>query len=350
MKTNKMLNKLIGLGALAFGLGWTSTAAATTNGIIVIMDQTGSMGDPTTINGVTQAKYLFARPDAAQFVNSSAPDRQWSIWTFQDLGSGIDPTQLLTYATDAQTNGGQRQALINGLPLPNGTTPLAHTLCGAVQNLIDWTMAHGYLPTTEKRIKLYSDGLENDTPTGDECYGPSSATNYDEMQNATQGGPDTTERGGLEVNSWQWKVLNKAITGNANSTAAPPQPLHVIFDVTALFDYIPTQALRSLHQQRKETSASGLSFYSTLSDSDASFFKALAKVTGGQYVQIDPATPPPVFADVSGDRCVGYADYYSILSAYGTVTAATQAADLNRDGKVDYYDILIVIQHWGIPC
>jgi len=341
MKTQRILRKMIGLGALALGLGWASTAAATTNGIVVIMDQTGSMGDPTTINGVTQAKYLFARPDAASFVGSSAVDRQWSIWTFQDLGTGIDPTQLLTYATDAQTTSAQRQALINGLPLPNGTTPLAHTLCGAVQNLIDWVTANGFSPMTEKRIKLYTDGLENDTPTGDECYGPSSVNNYDSAN---------PNRGGLDVGSWQWKVLNKAITGNANSTATPPQPLNVIFDVTALFDYIPTQSLKGAHQQRKETSASGLSFYSTLSDSDASFFKALAQVTGGQYVQIDPATPPPVFADVNGDRCVGYADYYSILAGYGPVTSATQAADLNRDGKVDYYDILIVLQHWGSPC
>src|SRR5512144_2812987 len=107
METNKMLGKLIGLGALTLGLGWTFTAAAATNGAIVIMDQTGSMGDPTTINGVTQAKYLFARPDAVNFVGTSAQDRQWSIWKFQDVGAGIDPTPLLTYATDVQTTSAQ---------------------------------------------------------------------------------------------------------------------------------------------------------------------------------------------------------------------------------------------------
>lgn len=213
------------------------------------------------------------------------------------------------------------------------------TLCEAVDEIIAW--ANTKPPVPEKRIMVYTDGLENNTPTTDQCYGPSSTVDYD---------PDPSLcRGGLDEDSWQWKVLNKALTGNANNSVCPvPAPIQVIVDVTALFNYIPSATMTG--EKSVEISSSGKALYSTLSASDASFFRGLAESTGGQYVQVDPSTPPPVAGDANGDGCVGYPDYIQIITSYGPVTSANQASDLNKDQVVDYYDVLVVIQHWGIPC
>lgn len=94
METKKMLSRLAGFGVLACVLGLAPKVAAVTNGVVVIMDQAGSMTENTTIDGVTQAKYLFARDLVEEDVNAYVADREYELWSFQHTAS-VNPYEVL---------------------------------------------------------------------------------------------------------------------------------------------------------------------------------------------------------------------------------------------------------------
>jgi hypothetical protein len=342
------LKKLGSVALVTLSLGYGSIAAAAQENVIVVLDATGTMQDAGDTAGTP--KWDIAKAQAKAFVNMAHSDREYELWTF----SGSAWTRHYSFANGAGKSVSQRQAdvvaAIDALSVTPYATPLAMTVCDAVDALI----AHEatVFPPPNKRIFLETDGLENNTPSTHACYGASSTTTYDPAS--------TAPRGGLTANSWEWKVLNKAITGNPTSTASPPPGFEVVVDVTALFTYIPTASLGAFSVSDYAKSAPmavevgpmGNTFVAPLSDSGVAFFHALAEETGGRYVQIDPSNPPPTPGDVDSSGCTDYGDYVQIMQWYGQAVdivnhPQSDLADLTRDGFVNYADYMVVVQNWG---
>jgi hypothetical protein len=159
------------------------------------------------------------------------------------------------------------------------------------------------------------------------------------------------------VNSWQWKVRNKACTGNANTpgpcVGLPPYGLSLIVDVDHLFtDNIPfAPSGTSIVEEGGRTFSSRMS--ASLND-DTSFFGGLSRETGGSYASITQLTPPtqatPVPGDASGDGCVNITDRSLVLSQYGSQVPPGTPTDFNRDGIVNIYDYNTVLQNYGRGC
>lgn len=67
---------------------------------------------------------------------------------------------------------------------------------------------------------------------------------------------------------------------------------------------------------------------------------------------IDAQTGPvAVYGDVNGSGCVDAADEAAVVGAFGqSVPPASPALDLNRDGIINIFDRLIVLQNYGDGC
>jgi len=316
----------MGIGTALTTLLLTNTVVAAQENAIILMDRSGSMTGKGNVNG--DKKWDIALRLAREFVTLPHTDREYELWTF----SGTSWTSRYTFADGAGKTVSQRQSdllgIINSLPGPTSTTPLAGAFC----EMVDILMAHEpyIIPIPKKRVELLTDGIENATPSAHPCKGPNSSTDYD---------PSAIPRGGLDSGSWEWKMLNKAITGDPlNSTANPPPEYRVLVDVHELFDYIPTIP-KSLRYNAAATQGAV----------PTQFFQGLANETGGRYTKVDPAAPVPVLGDVNSDACVNYYDYQYVVNYWGqpVTDSATDLADLNRDSMIDYYDYLVIVQNWG---
>ena len=325
------------VGAAALMMGGEAVAQ---DALIVVIDRSGSMTGQGSVDGTS--KWDIAIERARTEITATAADRAYELWTF----SGTTWTRHYSFATGAGKTTAVRQAEmeaeLDALPGPSSTTPLAGTVCDAVDSLTTWANGVGGFPPPLLRISLQSDGLENATNTTHPCYGPDSATAYD---------PTNPMRGGLTPNSWEWKVLNKAITGNENNPNNTP--VTVIVDTAVLFDFIPTLAFAgpTIMQATSERTVTGAVVPGTFNGlgSGVSFFEGLANETGGRYVEVDPDLPPPVFADISGNGCVDNADYFALLAVYGQQVDATNIeSDLNRNQVVDYADYLLLLNNFGL--
>jgi hypothetical protein len=307
--------------------GAASTARADEH-VLVLLDTTGSM----TLNSVPgKTRLQVAKERIATFLTTvpSVPTR-YALWFFE--GSSYTPIyDFADGATAAQVNA-QVQAAGTG-----GVTPLAHSVCAAVDELIN------YLPAElhTKRIYMATDGEENSTPVGDQCYGPNSATTYPT----------------LTAWSWQWKVRNKACTGSADtpgvcSGGVPPGGLTLIVDVDHLFDFVPTMSAkgRSLEAAFGGKMTASAASTPAPANADAAFFGGIAQETRGRYQAITPSTPPaqatPRPGDANGDGCVDIRDRAIVLQQYGTAGSA----DFNRDGIVNIFDLQTVLRNFGTGC
>ncbi|ATB48273.1 VWA domain-containing protein [Corallococcus macrosporus] len=303
---------------------WGGVASADEH-VLVLLDRTGSMG-LQSVPGKT--RFQVAKERIVAFLNSAAGEpRRYAFWTFE--GTSYTPVYNFNQnATQAQV-----EAAVNAAVL-GGNTPLARSVCAAVDELI------GFLPNEfhTKRVYLATDGLENATPSGDQCAGFNSATPYPL----------------LEVNSWQWKVRNKACTGLATAPGAcsagiPPMGLTLIVDIDHLFDYVPLRAGSLL-----EPDDAGRDFASLTPERDAAFFTGLADETQGAYKAITPSTPQseatPLAGDANLDGCVDVSDRSVVLSLYGQGVPSGSPADFNRDRVVNVYDYNTVLQNYGSGC
>ncbi|WP_437314326.1 VWA domain-containing protein [Sorangium sp. So ce385] len=305
---------------LACAVGLFSSAASADEHVLILLDRTGSMG-ATSVPGKTR---LDVAKERIKTFLKSAPSqpRRYAFWTFDDATY----SSIINFSQNRSA--AQVELEVDAVTL-GGVTPLAHSACAAIDELIN------YLPSEfhTKRLYLATDGEENNTLSTDQCYGPPSATNY----------PN------LDVGSWQWKVRNKACTGDANSPAlcgSPGMPT-LLVDIDHLFDNISFAARPSL--ERTRTPRGFASFAS-----DATFFSGLSSETGGRYVSVTPSTPPaqaaPRPGDASLDGCVNVLDRSLVLSQFGQTVAPGASTDFNRDGIVNIYDYNTVLQNYGSGC
>jgi len=311
-------------------LGASAHTASANEHVLVVLDTTGSMTLGST-PGLTRLDVAKAR--ISTFLDTvPSVTSEYALWFFE----GTTFTRVFSFAdhkTAAQVKAAVLAATTGGL------TPLAHSVCAAVDELIN------YLPSEfhSKRIYLATDGAENNSPVTDQCFGPSSGTVYPT----------------LTVGSWQWKVRNKACTGNANtpgvcSGGVPGGGLTLIVDVDHLFDFVPTMSASSaLSLEGGGRSRGTLSAVVVLPppNSDAAFFRGLSRETRGRYTGITPSTSPsvatPIPGDVNGDGCVNIQDRALVLQQYGT---PGNGADLNHDGIVNTFDLQTVLQNFGRGC
>lgn len=225
VNASQHLVSLTAIGLASATSLWSSVASADEH-VLILMDRTGSMG-ATSVPGKTRLQVAKDRIKA--FLNSAPSQmRRYAFWTFDE----VSYTRVFDFH-DHRTQAEVAMA-VDGVTL-GGATPLAHSACAAVDELIY------YLPTEfhAKRLYLVTDGGENSTLSTDQCYGPSSSTHYPNLQ----------------AGSWQWKVRSKACTGDANSPSlcsTPGMPT-LLVDIDHLFDYYPLRASRSLEPDLRST-------------------------------------------------------------------------------------------------
>jgi hypothetical protein len=311
-----LLTVFLGISTLLLPQG---ALAQTEEHVLIVIDRSGSMNQLRT-DGTT--RFVAALDQARDFIDEvSALTRWYSIWSF---------------AADAYT---QELAFTDNKDIAKGAlyyvdeptielTPLAMTMCDAIDSLL------AFQPTVfaNKRMVVESDGEENNTPATHECYGPPSSTDY----------PD------LDDGSWEWKVRNKARTGDPDNDTDVPFPL--LIDVYAMFDFDVTMAAQALNNLELGAALSFTVRSRPLSSMQA-FFQGISRDSGGRYVHIADSAPRPQAGDVDGDRCVGVTDHRIVVNNYGqTVPPGDARADLNHDHIVDIYDRMIVLQNYGEGC
>lgn len=283
---------------------------------VIVVDRSGSM-TATRTDGSTRFAEAIRR--ARNVV--SAPmsiTRYFAVWSFEGT-SYIKEQGFADTTTTLNT--------LNRLRVGTGVTPLAYAVCDAVDELLAYKRNTGIVAS--KVLHLVSDGEENSTPSGTQCYGPTSPTDY----------PN------LATGSWEWKVRNKVRTGDANNSSAGGFP--VVLDVTVLTNHISLTGDRSPPEVSERGELITSNSVSTLSNY-FTFLQGLANASGGSYTPIVDSKPAPVFADTNQDYCVDSKDYNTVMANYGyTVPPANPVADLNLDNVVDYYDYVIVMNNQG---
>lgn len=282
--------------------------------------------------------------------------REFGLWVFH----GASAQEVLPMGADRQDvldviAGVHPSASLGS---PGGVTPLAGSVCDAVQELIDYEPAVWH----SEIIELFSDGLENATPPTHACHGPDSVS----------AGPN------YDLGSWQWKVLNMARTGNPNSPSDPPLPL--IVNVDHLFDnevnifsagfssaraVEPLESwlvkevegareasplLRSLQLEKAPIPPAVVLAPAAAVLQAVQFYGGLTQSTGGTYRAVNSLQYLPQNGDVTGDHCVDQEDQNQILLNFGQSVWPNDPSDTNADGTIDIYDWQNVAQNFGEGC
>jgi hypothetical protein len=360
------IRKLVALALGAtFSLGAPSLAHALpvdeTN-VLVIIDVTGSMmtdSGAVTPGGDVQTRLEVGRLSAIDWlVNNTGAfvSPEFAVWEFSRASN--DPAIAnFRVLHDFSTVKTQALAAVGASVQTSDSTPLAGTLCDAVDRLKTYENGKTMVdPSTgmtravriERRIFLVTDGLENATLDTNDCWGPPATTN--------------TVYPNYDFGSWQWKVLNKLKTGNANTPSTAP--FEYIIDV----EHILTSFITSLDPAAQAREAAfneglgarfqaGLVPYSTVED-DVNLLRGLSVQSGGVYTQLAPDPQGVVSFKIPGDAdsngCVDMTDYGIFASVYGSQVSmsvpATVQADFNHDGWVDDDDYMLLIQHWDEGC
>ncbi len=322
MKKLQLICVILSLVVVSVTLTPKTALAQSEEHVVIIIDRSGSM-TITRDDGTT--RFDSAIKLALDFLNEVYPVKRWyAVWSFHS-------TSYIQHLDFTDNPFIVRETLNKIMsPQPSFLTPLAMTVCDLIELLVN------YQPNilAYKRIALFTDGEENNTPLDHKCYGPDSNTLY----------PD------LEEGSWEWKVRNMAM--NFDPTNDNQGPYRIIMDIKGLFVYI-TYAYNSSfvsddfeyvpHSRRALNTSSPVSMYE--------FFKGIAEESGGTYVHISDDDPLPQLGDVNGDQCVDATDYAIVMSHFGqSVPPADQRADLNHDQVVNIYDRIIVIQNYGEGC
>ncbi|MCE9667058.1 hypothetical protein LY474_04450 [Myxococcus stipitatus] len=159
------------------------------------------MAVPTT-SGLT--RFQVAVQQAHAIVNGAVgPLRHYAVVTFN--GSSYIVHQGFTASTALI------HATLNSLLVGREAAPLAHAICGSVDELL----AYRPQALARKRIALFLASTDTGTPVSSQCYGP----------------PSTAPYPMLTPGSWQFKVRNKLVSGDPNNEGIPQSPVVQNFDV-----------------------------------------------------------------------------------------------------------------------
>lgn len=186
---------------------------ANSHALAVVVDLSGSMGDPVETSEGCMSKLDVVKKLATDWVEEKATTTaphpaNFSVWTF----SGSEYRLVQGFSPDKAD---ALSAIKNLVDEPDGSTPLAMTACDVADELRLFDDS----PLTARHIYLATDGLENSTPKDHKCAKERENTGF--YPNYTPG-------------SWQWKVRNYLIGGNPNSPIADNIDHGLIVDV----DYI----------------------------------------------------------------------------------------------------------------
>jgi len=306
---------------LATMAGGSATAHAETH-MLVLIDASGSMTTPRPLDPINTTRFAAAKERARSQILSQALlglDRvavytfSGSTSTLQTAGGFVDPNVA--------------RAVILGLNLfavGGGSTPLAGSLCDAVDTLVLDELAD------TKILKLYSDGEENTTPLGHPCQGPSSTT-----------GPPVYSNG-----SWQQLVTNYVVD-------------HGIPVDVDLLNATPIISLAAPAFTDPEAELTAKARLTTATDSINAgdkpptleeFFDQLARVSGGRLTLVnDDARKLPVFADANNNSCVDRSDAILVARAFGqSGPPQDNPLDLNLDGQVSFADYLVAVRSFSL--
>jgi hypothetical protein len=312
---------LTGLVVVIATLAAGSKDAHAQRRMLVLIDATGSMTLPRTGDAVNPTRFHAAKALATQRVleQDALGLDGVAVYTFQDASATLRTVGGFVSTNDALT-------AIDGLnpnTIPFGITPLAGSMCDAVDTLV---LDGG----ATKILQVSSDGEENATDPAHACFGPFSTTNLEPFS----------------AGSWQNKVYVKAVGAViVRIDLFNPAPI-ISFAARAAAD--PEGGGTAMQQQFAAVAAAALADQPpTLEE----FFGALARATGGQLVVAHDEEPLPVYADMDNDRCVNRTDAILLARQFGkSVPAVDGKFDLNQDGIVGFADYQILLDHRTPGC
>lgn len=297
----------IGVAAtLVLAASGASAQSTSSRKMLVLIDASGSMGTPRPADPVNPDRFAAAKRRAeSQIVDQSRLGQLdgVAVYTFSDLSA--------TLQTEGFVDPNLARARIAELSLfdvGGGTTPLAGSLCEAVDVLVD--EAPGI--DDVRILALSSDGEENTTPLGNPCQGPPSTL------------PDPPYSGG----SWQNKVLNYVVDNGVS-------PYIDLFDPGPIIG-----ARRGSGADQRASAALRADQVGLAPPALADFFAELARAGGGRLTVIeDDQAALPVFADFTGNACTDRSDAILVARAFGRTGAPQDNPfDLDADGVVGFAD------------
>jgi len=345
--------------------------------VLVLIDVSGSMGDLHAADTTKLKQALSKAKDDILNVQAKAGNKpiEFALWAFDSSFPETDG--WLTHVVDFPGHtsadvlaklgfnaSGQESGAPDPVFVPMNSTPLAGAGCAAGYAFVAKASDAGAVVTPgyeygktissggtirqaniERHLIIETDGIENATPVDDtdpyNCGGFTSQLAYDSY----------------EGDSWQAKLRNVLLTGNPRSLSTLDSGL--IVDVNLIFkNYVTGLSASASAESRKYVSSTpvtpvypsaptlgqALTFYGGLSDNTHGTFKTVTVRADGV---VDSRRP----GDVDYSGCVGNADYNELVQWYGTQVSPDHPhsywADLNGDTWVDYYDYLILTQHWG---
>lgn len=342
--------------------------------VLILVDVTGSMSDahatvPTPVTKLQVALDQAKRHVMEMQTVAGAKPLNLALWAFDSTFAAPSFVRKIINFADFKSAtavlrelgfdafGNPTPATRNPVFTPTGSTPLAAAACSVVSEIaanfnaannvippggFQWgEMFGGRLANIQRRVYIESDGLENSTPSTNECQGVTDTTSTDYLCYSSD--------------SWQYKLRNKLQTGNALNPVLSTSKTGLIFNV----DYIFTSAITgALIDPEAQAHASALtqSTPPTLSQANT-LFGGITKMTGGSYRTVTVSANGTISArrpgDVNRNGCVDDSDYNQLVQFYGLACAGQQAcidADLNGDNLVDFSDYLILVGNFGAGC
>ena len=340
--------------------------------VLVLVDVTGSMADQHTASFTKMEQARIQAKDEIRRIRDLAlaagkQEPEYALWAFD---TGFAAPSYISHVLDFPATAAQALAQLgfdangnaisthNAIFEPSNATPLAASGCFAAGTLVanldmsgnvldaqayEWNKNITVAGVTRRanisrHFVLVTDGLENSTPSDNECYGTTSTLGYTNF----------------ETGSWQYKLRSKLLTGNAASVYTADSGL--VVDISLIFQNYVTGL--SAGGYESAAYSGGMSSYTTsptLSQA-LTFFKGLSTVsTKGVFKTVTVAADGTVASRVPGDvdysGCVGNADYSELVQWYGQQVSTAHPhsywADLNGDGWVDYSDYTILVSNWG---
>jgi hypothetical protein len=322
--------------------------------VLFLFDQSNSMNEPGH-NG--RPKWEIARDLAlSQYSNLVKDEAQIAIAGFGNttIGGTLYYNVFVDFSDNVRKNAANdtfiRTKLGSVVADVNDWTPLAGGLCDGVDKL--YRANPSCTATTSRTLYLYSDGLENSTPTMHTCYSDKhSNTPFDASKAGTGFG--------LEAGSWERKVANMAYNANPNIDHADiPDSLRPVLNVSLLFDTVNGL---SAHDDGERLGAIA---QAAVDDNGVAFFKGIATVSFGSYFEAKKINGAPAKSPVPGDTnplptlsCVDQADVNRIIEVFARpvrrddpqFSAAELAArDVNDDLVIDVNDLALALRNFGV--